>query len=88
MGRLFGIALILLGIWVGIEVYNEGTRNAFGGLFAFLEPVDPYAEQQDPEGTDPGAPVTKRAGRAWQRAYNRSESRVDEALAQPGAAER
>ncbi len=88
MGRLFGIVLILFGLWVGIEVYNEGTQNAFGGLFAFFEPVDPYAEDSDPEGTDPDAPVTKRAGRAFQRAYNKSESRVDEALAQPGAAER
>lgn len=88
MGRLFGILLILLGIWVGVEVYTEGTLDAFGGLFAFLEPVDPYAEEPDPAGTDPDAPVTRRAGRAWQRALNRSESRVDEALSKPGAEER
>ena len=36
MGRLLGILLIVLGIWMALEIYNEGTRNAFGGAFAFL----------------------------------------------------
>ena len=34
MGRIFGILLIGLGIWVGLEIYLEGTQNAFGGAFA------------------------------------------------------
>ncbi len=34
MGRIFGILLIGLGIWVGLEIYLEGTQNAFGGVFA------------------------------------------------------
>ena len=35
MGRIFGILFIGLGIWVGLEIYLEGTQNAFGGVFAF-----------------------------------------------------
>ena len=34
MGRIFGILLMGLGIWVGLEIYLEGTQNAFGGAFA------------------------------------------------------
>ena len=34
MGKLFGIGLIVLGLWVGIEVYSKGTAAAFGGVFA------------------------------------------------------
>jgi hypothetical protein len=26
--------MIGLGIWVGLEIYLEGTQNAFGGVFA------------------------------------------------------
>jgi hypothetical protein len=34
MGKIFGILLMGLGIWVGLEIYLEGTQNAFGGAFA------------------------------------------------------
>jgi hypothetical protein len=36
MGKIFGILLLVVGIWVGLEVYTEGTQNAFGGALAFL----------------------------------------------------
>jgi len=31
MGKLFGIVVIIVGLWAGMEIYNEGTTNAFGG---------------------------------------------------------
>jgi hypothetical protein len=34
MGKIFGILFMGLGIWVGLEIYLEGTQNAFGGAFA------------------------------------------------------
>ena len=67
MGRIFGILLLVLAIWTGVEVYTEGTSGAFGGLFARLGFV---AEQ--PETT----PVTERAAGAWKEAYRASEDRV------------
>ncbi len=36
MGRIFGILLIVVGVWVGAEVYTEGVHGAFGGRLAFL----------------------------------------------------
>lgn len=34
MGKIIGILLIVVGIWVGLTIFNEGTDAAFGGLFA------------------------------------------------------
>lgn len=87
MRKLFGIIAIVLGIWIGAEVYAEGTDDAFGGLFAWLSPVDPYAVDPDEDGSEEDSTAPERAGRAFQRAYNRSERRVDEALDRPAAAE-
>ena len=33
MGRIFGILLIVVAIWIGMQIYLEGTRHAFGGAF-------------------------------------------------------
>jgi hypothetical protein len=37
--RLFVILLIVAAVWVGMKIYNEGTDEAFGGIFAPLESV-------------------------------------------------
>ena len=34
MGKLFGLILIVVGVWVGMEIYTQGVNRAFGGLFA------------------------------------------------------
>lgn len=75
MGRLFAIVLIVLGVWAGIEVYTNGVDGAFGGLFA--DTYQAPAERSTPD----------RAADAFQRAYNKSEERVDRQLRQPGAQE-
>ena len=36
MGRIIAILLVVVGVWVGAEVYREGVDGAFGGAFAFL----------------------------------------------------
>jgi len=46
MGKAFGILLIVLGIWVGLELYTEGTQNAFGGLFVKLGVEEPPPKAQ------------------------------------------
>ncbi len=75
MGKVFGIALIVIGIWVGLEVYTKGVGGAFGGIFA--NAYEAPAERSTPD----------RAADALQRAYNKSEERVDRQLRQPGAQE-
>jgi len=37
MGKLIGLMLIVLGVWVGIEIYDKGVDQAFGGLFAWFD---------------------------------------------------
>ena len=39
MNKLFVILLIAGAVWVGMEIYNEGTEGAFGGIFAPIESV-------------------------------------------------
>jgi hypothetical protein len=34
MAKLFGIVLLVLGLWAGLEIYTNGFDEAFGGLFA------------------------------------------------------
>lgn len=79
MAKAFGILAIVIGVWIGLTVYLEGTDQAFGGVFAFFA--------SEPAGADDAndGPVTSRAAGAFQRAWNSSERRVDDALDQPGA---
>ena len=46
MGKAFGIVLIVVGLWVGLEIYTEGTQRAFGGLFTRLGLEQPAAEPE------------------------------------------
>jgi hypothetical protein len=49
MGRLFGLVLILAAIWVGMTVYEKGVDEAFGGIFA---PLQPLSEREEPEAAE------------------------------------
>ncbi len=41
MGRMMGILMIMCGVWIGLEIYNEGMAGAFGGKLAwFGEPIE------------------------------------------------
>lgn len=52
MGKMFGILAIVLGVWIGLEVYTKGTNEAFGGIFAgLMEPVADY--EPSPDGRSP-----------------------------------
>lgn len=73
MAKVFGILLIVLGIWVGLEVMTNGSAGAFGGLFAKVGLVD---QEQAP------APTAQRAANAVGRAYSAGENRVDRQLDQ------
>lgn len=46
MGRLFGLILLVLAVWVGVEVYEKGVDHAFGGVFAWMgSPLQSEYEQ-------------------------------------------
>jgi hypothetical protein len=80
VARAFGILAIVIAVWVGLTVYLEGVDHAFGGAFGFFASKPAGAPDEDEH-----APVTDRAAHAFQRAWDKSERRVEEALDQPGA---
>ena len=69
MGKVFGIGLVVLAIWVGLEVMNHGVGGAFDGAFVRAGLVS--AEEAREE-----RPVSRRAADAWSDAHRRAEDRV------------
>jgi hypothetical protein len=70
MSRLISMSLIVLAVWFAAEVYSKGVDGAFGGVLSSGTEVR----------TD--SSTTDRTADAFQRAYNKSESRVDRQLEQ------
>ena len=64
MGKMVAILVITIGIWMGLEVFNNGVSGAFGGAFAGEQTA--VAEPQS---------IPKRAGSAVQDAHAASEQR-------------
>jgi hypothetical protein len=69
MGRLAGILLICAGIWIGLEIYLEGTQNAFGGAFS--------AGPGEPEPVRERRTTPQRAGDAVRNALAREAEQRD-----------
>jgi hypothetical protein len=74
MGRIFGLLLVVLGIWAATEVYLNGTAGAFGGVFA--DGTAEGAAAQD------GRSLGLRAGEAVGHAYDEGEARRERLLAE------
>jgi len=49
MGRIFGILVVVVGLWIGIEIFLEGTEHAFGGAFAAHQPPVAHPERTLPQ---------------------------------------
>jgi hypothetical protein len=78
MGRLAALLLAILCVWAGVRLYREGADRAFGGVFArFGARLEAPARRETPD----------RAVDGFQRAWNKSETRVDRQLGAPAAAE-
>ncbi len=74
MGKAFGLLFIVGLLWVGLEIYTEGTQHAFGGMFASMN--------TEPLNADPGDGVStpKRAGIAVERAHEAANARLERQL--------
>ena len=75
MGKLFGIVVIVVGLWAAAEIYNEGSANAFGGALermGMVEAAQPGEEQH--LGQRAGAKV----GKARTEADARRSKMLDE----------
>jgi hypothetical protein len=46
LGRLFGLVLLVLGVWAGAEVFSNGFDGAFGGMLARLSGSAPTEATQ------------------------------------------
>ena len=68
MQKIFGILFILVAVWIGIEVYTEGTDRAFGGLFASHSPT--------PASAQTGGPLTDRVHDRVSNAMRTREERT------------
>lgn len=73
MAKVFGILLIVVAIWTGIEVMNHGMGGAFGGLFVDMGLAEAPTRELP-------ATVGQRAGAAFDRAYRESEDRLTRQL--------
>jgi hypothetical protein len=75
MAKIFGLLLVVLGAWVGLELYTEGPSHAFGGAFASI------LGSESPAGEEERLSTPQRAGSAVDRAHRENEARFDRMLA-------
>jgi hypothetical protein len=74
MAKIFGMLLLVVGIWLGLEVYQNGMQGAFGGAMASLGGSADEQTIRDPRS------VPQRAGAAAERAYAEAEARRNRML--------
>jgi hypothetical protein len=74
MAKIFGLLLIVLGAWVGLELYTEGPSHAFGSAFASLMGSESSGSGEERRST------AQRAGSTVARAHRESEARFDRML--------
>ncbi len=86
MAKIFGVLLIVLGVWVGMEIYTKGMDHAFGGMFAgWSEPIHSQGKttyDQAPGGGSPNAggergSLAQRVGSKVQEDLDRGAERDD-----------
>jgi hypothetical protein len=87
MQKVFGILCIVAGIWVGMEVYQEGTARAFDGLFVRLGLADAPAAGAagEEEYSTPGERAGGRLAEAYQAGMDRGD-RAEEGYDRAGSA--
>ena len=73
MGKIIGLLMTVVGVWIGVEVYLNGTQNAFGGALAFLE-------ESDEGGARDTRTVPQRAGDKARRAHQQADDRRNRLL--------
>ena len=78
MGKLFGIILLVAGVWIGLEIFTKGMDGAFGGVFASGETTSAEAAVDTVE----PLPVYKRVGIQVGEDIERGFDRTDQALSE------
>jgi len=74
VAKIFGMLLVVVGIWLGLEVYQNGIQGAFGGALAGL------GGSADEQAVANPRSVPQRAGEAVERAHAEAEARLERML--------
>jgi hypothetical protein len=74
MGKMIGFLLLVVGVWVGLEVYQHGVQGAFGGALASFGSESASAPRDSRS-------APQRAGAAVQQAHTEAEARRARLLA-------
>jgi len=74
MAKIFGMLLVVVGIWLGLEVYQNGIQGAFGGALASLGGSADEQAVRDPRS------VPQRAGDSVEHAHAEAEARLNRML--------
>jgi len=48
MGKAFGLVLMLISLYIGMEIYTKGIEHTLGSAFA---PIEPMAQREQPLAT-------------------------------------
>lgn len=73
MQKVFGMLLIVCGLWLGLEVYEKGLAGAFDGLFARMGLAEAPAADAEPY-RSPGERAGERLRGAYQAGIDRAEA--------------
>jgi hypothetical protein len=82
MRKIIAACVLLMAMWVGSEIYSNGVDGAFDGRLA-----DAMAKTRAVFETPADHAKSDRSLAAFQRAFDKSEDRVDEMFEQPGGGE-
>jgi hypothetical protein len=81
MARVFGLLLMIAGIWLGLTIYTEGTEHTLGRLWGSGD--EQAAEEGDLESAAPERDRPRNAGQAAPSAItSRVRERVTNAVAE------
>jgi len=73
MGKLFGIVVIVAGLWAGAEIYNEGSANAFDGALVRIGMVEAAESGEEQH-------LGQRAGSKVGKAHDEADARRSKLL--------
>ena len=80
MGRLVGLVLFVLALYIGVTIYTEGTDHAFGGVFSWLGADSPDPSAANPYATEPSrgsTPITDRVEEKWRNYLDAPARRLE-----------
>ena len=72
MAKGFGLIMMLIALYIGMTIYNEGIEQAYGGIFAPIAPSD--------GGSPMATHLTPAAGMADAPTEPRPRKRITEAV--------